>query len=100
MDDVEFLSGVVLECRDPMEVARFYSALTGWQLVFTDDDFVAIGEDPDAAFNLGFQRAPAHEPPTWPDPRSPMQSHLHTKVRDVDAAERRLVELGGSSGAA
>jgi predicted enzyme related to lactoylglutathione lyase len=96
MDDVGFLSGVVLECRDPMEVARFYSALTGWQLVFTDDDFVAIGEDPDAAFNLGFQRAPAHEPPTWPDPRSSMQSHLHIKVRDLDAAERRVLELGGS----
>src|SRR3954447_13909504 len=96
MDDVGFLSGVVLECRHPMEVARFYSALTGWQLVFTDDDFVAIGEDPDAAFNLGFQRAPAHEPPTWPDPRSSMQSHLHIKVRDLDAAERRVLELGGS----
>ncbi len=96
MDDVGSLSGIVLECRDPTELARFYSALTGWPLVFTDDDFAAIGEGPEAAFHLGFQRAPAHEPPTWPDPRSSMQSHLHIKVRDLDAAERRVLELGGT----
>ena len=47
-------------------------------------------------FHLGFQRAPAHEPPTWPDPRSSMQSHLHIKVRDLDAAEGRVLELGGA----
>ena len=97
MDDVGFLSGIVLECRDPTELARFYSALTGWPLVFRDDDFVAIGEGPDAGFHLAFQRAPAHEPPTWPDPRSSMQSHLHIKVRDLEAAERRVLELGGTT---
>ena len=96
MDGVGFLSGIVLECRDPAGLARFYSALTGWPLVFTDEDFVAIGEGPEASFHLGFQRAPAHEPPTWPDPHSSMQSHLHIKVRDLDAAERRALELGAT----
>jgi predicted enzyme related to lactoylglutathione lyase len=96
MDDVGSLSGLVLECRDPTALARFYSALTGWPLVFTDDDFAAIGEGPEAGFHLGFQRAPDHKPPTWPDPRSSMQSHLHIKVRDLDAAEGRVLELGGT----
>ena len=95
--DVGSVSGIVLECRDPMELARSYGAITGWPLVFTDADFVAIGEGPEAAFHLSFQRAPAHEPPTWPDPRSSMQSHLHIKVRDLDAAARRVLELGGTS---
>jgi Glyoxalase-like domain len=96
MDHVGYLSGIVLECRDPMELARFYSALTGWPLVFTDDDFAAIGEGPEAVFHLSFQRAPAHEPPTWPDPHSSMQSHLHIKVKDLEAAERSVLELGGT----
>jgi Glyoxalase-like domain len=35
-------------------------------------------------------------PPTWPDPLSSMQLHLHFQVNDLDAAERTVLALGGT----
>ena len=96
MEPVGSLSGIVLEARDPEELARFYSGLTGLSLVFVDEDVVAIGERANADFHLSFQRAPDHEPPRWPDPRSSMQAHLHIKVADLDEAGRKALELGAS----
>jgi catechol 2,3-dioxygenase-like lactoylglutathione lyase family enzyme len=90
------LSGVALECRDPAGLAAFYSQLTGWPVVFASDDWYSIGDGPDAAFHLSFQRAPDHEPPVWPDPASSMQFHLHLRVDDPDAAERAVLALGAS----
>jgi predicted enzyme related to lactoylglutathione lyase len=90
------LSGVALECRDPSALAAFYSALTGWPVVFADPDWYSIAPGPDADFHLSFQRAPGHHPPVWPDPASSMQYHLHLRVDDLDAAERAVLALGGS----
>src|ERR671938_490999 len=78
------LSGIALECRDPLALARFYSALTGWPVVYTSDDWCSIGDEAQAAFHLSFQRSPGHTPPTWPDPASSMQFHLHVRVGDLD----------------
>lgn len=90
------LSGVILECRDPTALANFYSQLTGWPVVFADPDWCSLGEREEANFHLSFQRSPGHKPPTWPDPASSMQSHLHFRVDDLDAAERAVLRLGGS----
>jgi catechol 2,3-dioxygenase-like lactoylglutathione lyase family enzyme len=96
MTAVAQLSGIALECPDPAVLAAFYSALTGWPVVYANDDWYSIGESPDAAFHLSFQRAPGHRPPTWPDPASSMQAHLHLRVPDLDAAEARVLALGGT----
>ena len=90
------LSGIALECRDPAALARFYSTLTGWPVVFESDDWYSVGEIKDARFHLSFQRAPGHEPPIWPDPRASMQAHLHFRVEDIDATERRVLEIGAT----
>ena len=90
------LSGVALECRDPAALARFYSELTGWSVVFASEDWCSIGESKDASFHLSFQRAPGHEPPAWPDPKSSMHAHLHFRVDDMDAMEQTVLELGGT----
>lgn len=95
MNPVGRLSGVALECRDPAALADFYSRLTGWPVVFADPDWYSIGESEQAGFHLSFQRSPEHQRPTWPDPASSMQFHLHLRVDDLDAAERVVVELGG-----
>jgi len=90
------LSGVALECRDPAQLADFYSRLTGWPVVHVDPDWSSVGESEQAAFHLSFQRAPGHHPPTWPDPASSMQAHLHFRVEDLDAAERAVLALGAT----
>jgi catechol 2,3-dioxygenase-like lactoylglutathione lyase family enzyme len=90
------LSGVALECRDPAVLAGFYSGLTGWPVVYNDPDWYSVGQSEKASFHLSFQRSPRHEPPTWPDPASSMQVHLHFRVDDLDAAERAVLTLGAT----
>jgi catechol 2,3-dioxygenase-like lactoylglutathione lyase family enzyme len=90
------LSGVALECRDPATLAEFYSRLTGWPVVYAHADWYSVGESENAGFHLSFQRAPGHQSPTWPDPASSMQVHLHFRVNDLDAAERDVLALGGT----
>jgi catechol 2,3-dioxygenase-like lactoylglutathione lyase family enzyme len=90
------LSGVALECRDPALLADFYGRLTGWSVVHADPDWYSVGESEHSVFHLSFQRSPGHIPPTWPDPTSSMQAHLHFRVDDLDAAERAVLALGGT----
>jgi predicted enzyme related to lactoylglutathione lyase len=90
------LSGVALECRDPAALAEFYSRLTGWPVFYAHADWFSVGESEKASFHLSFQRAPGHQPPTWPDPASSMQLHLHLRVDDLDAAEREVLAMGGT----
>jgi catechol 2,3-dioxygenase-like lactoylglutathione lyase family enzyme len=96
MSRVGALSGLALECRDPARLATFYSRLTGWPVVHADPDWYSVGEGERAGFHLSFQRAPEHQPPTWPDPASSMQAHLHFRVEDLDAAERAVLDLGAT----
>jgi hypothetical protein len=88
------LSGVALDCPDPAALAAFYSELTGWPVVYTSPEWCSIGERVDAGFHLSFQRSAQYRPPTWPDPHSSMQSHLHVRVADLDAGEQAAVVLG------
>jgi catechol 2,3-dioxygenase-like lactoylglutathione lyase family enzyme len=90
------LSGIALECRDPAALAAFYSAVTGWPIVYADPEWYSVGTGENAEFHVSFQLAPGHEPPTWPDPASSMQCHLHIRVDDIDAAEEAVLALGAA----
>jgi len=87
------LSSVVLDCRDPHGLARFYSELLGWPVTRVDGDWVDIGN---GQARLSFQHAPDHQPPRWPDPAFPQQLHLDIRVDDVAAAEATVLALGGT----
>jgi predicted enzyme related to lactoylglutathione lyase len=65
-------------------------------VTYAHPDWSSVGESEDASFHLSFQRAPGHVPPTWPDPASSMQLHLHFRVHDLDAAEEAVLAMGGT----
>jgi Glyoxalase-like domain len=65
--------------------------------VRADHDWVTVRPDQDAPYGLGFQLAPDHVPPTWPDTAVPQQVHLDVNVQDVDAAERQVFALGATA---
>jgi len=88
------LSSVVLDCRDPQALARFYSELLGWPVVRVDGDWVDISDG--QGRRLSFQHAPDHQPPRWPDPDFPQQVHLDFKVRDIREAEAKVLALGAT----
>lgn len=93
------LSLVAIDCPDPMELARFYEAITGWEIDEPDDggwdgeeDWVQLRSTGGAT--LAFQRAPDHRPPIWPSDSHPQQMHLDFDVPDLDEAEIEVLALG------
>ncbi len=87
------LHHVVLDCRDPLSLATFYSRLLDQPITYRDDDWVVVAAS-DRASGLAFQRAPDHVSPTWPNPAVQQQFHLDVMVEDVEAAAPRVLALG------
>lgn len=86
------LRAITLDCRDPRELAAFYRAATGWEVVHSSDDFVYLAGD--GPIRLGFQRVAGHPEPSWPDDAK--QFHLDFGVADIAEAEARLLALGAT----
>ncbi|WP_433451771.1 VOC family protein [Streptomyces sp. CA-142005] len=85
-------AAVTFDCADPKELAGFYSELLGMSVLFSNDDFVFLGKE--GSTGLGFNRLADYRRPTWPDPAQEKQAHIELGVDDLDAAEKRLLELG------
>lgn len=88
------LETVVLDARDPHELARFYAEVLGARIETEQDDWVTIVDD--AGRRLSFQTSPEHEPPRFPDPAGSQQLHVDVRVDDVDEAERRVLAIGAT----
>jgi catechol 2,3-dioxygenase-like lactoylglutathione lyase family enzyme len=86
---------VVLDCPDPGALATFWSGLLGLPVTYRDEDWVVVAAS-DATSGLAFQRAPDHQPPTWPSPAVPQQIHLDIMVEDPTAAGPRVLALGAA----
>jgi catechol 2,3-dioxygenase-like lactoylglutathione lyase family enzyme len=96
MSGIASLSGIALECPDPAALADFYSQVTGWPIVYADAEWYSVGDSENASLHLSFQLAPGYQPPTWPDPASSMQFHLHFRVDNLDMAEQAILALGAT----
>ncbi|MFD6399052.1 VOC family protein [Nocardia sp. NPDC060249] len=88
------LRSVVLDCRYPAELARFYRELIGGTIEDTDETWVVLTEP--QGRRLAFQLAPEHEPPQFPDPRGSQQFHLDIEVGDIEPAQRHVLGLGAT----
>ncbi|MFJ8944840.1 VOC family protein [Streptomyces sp. NPDC102395] len=87
------LTAITLDCPDPPALAAFYARATGLPLHnASGGDFAGLVGA--GGLLLGFQRVDDYEPPRWPGQSVPQQTHLDFAVDDLDAAERRLLELG------
>ena len=84
---------VIVDCPDPAGLAQFYSELLGLPVTYRSEDFTVVAEN-DHTSGFGFQLAPDHQPPRWPDPQHPQQMHLDVMVDDLEDASRRVLDLG------
>jgi catechol 2,3-dioxygenase-like lactoylglutathione lyase family enzyme len=91
------LHHVVLDCREPLQLAEFYSRLLGAPITYVSEDWVVVSKNEHTS-GLAFQRAPQHRPPTWPDPAIPQQLHLDVMVEDVAEAAKQVLALGATRG--
>lgn len=92
MPPIATLSAVTLDCPDPAALAGFYQAVTGYQPLYSSDDYAYLAGDGEV--RLGFQRVADHPRPGWPGPAK--QFHLDFGVADIAEAERRLLALGAT----
>ncbi|MEU9479040.1 VOC family protein [Streptomyces sp. NPDC048191] len=84
---------VVLDCAEPEKLAAFYRELLEGEQTDASANLVEIrGAD---GVRLAFRRDVNATPPSWPRPENSLQVHLDFLVEDLDAAERRVVALGG-----
>lgn len=91
------LSGIVLDCAEPMNLAQFYAAVTGWEVHESSDAGWALIVTPyqgDVA--LAFQRVEDYVAPAWPGTDPPQQFHLDFDVEDLDVGERKVLALGAT----
>jgi catechol 2,3-dioxygenase-like lactoylglutathione lyase family enzyme len=87
------LHHVILDCPDPLALARFYAALLELPITYESEDFVVVSAD-DTTSGLAFQLARDHRPPTWPSSDVPQQMHFDVMVDDVAAGRTEAVSLG------
>lgn len=89
------LHAVVIDCPDPKRLASFYEELLGMVRVFTDDDWVMIGDSPERS-RVAFQLVAEYTPPEWPGQLVPQQMHFDVRVPDLDEGEQKVLALGAT----
>jgi catechol 2,3-dioxygenase-like lactoylglutathione lyase family enzyme len=81
---------VVFDAADLAAESSFWAALLGGT-VATEDDWHTVYVDGEP--RVGFQLAPNHVPPEWPD-GTPQQMHIDLYVDDIKTAHDETMSLG------
>ncbi|MFI6168164.1 VOC family protein [Nocardia sp. NPDC051052] len=85
------LSLITLNCADKEELAGFWAALLGGEIVYRADDLAVVHTERGSLCAL---LVPNYRPPTWPGGDTPIHIHLDLKVDDLDDAQAEAVRLG------
>lgn len=87
------LAAVSLDAVDLLPEAEFWRDLLGLQIIWQNDDFVALRG---AAVLITVQRVASHRAPQWPTGDVAKQLHLELAVTDLDDGEQAAVALGAT----
>lgn len=96
---IAHLAYTALDCDNPIELADFYSKITGWPVEplgdFPPADVTWLELLDDKGFTkMGFQKIDNYQKPTWPTGGLPQQAHIDFHAKDLDIAEKQLIEIG------
>ncbi len=80
------LNEIVVDCANPIALARFWQALIGGEVIEESDDWVGLDGD-DEGFFVGFQRVPERK-------SGKNRLHLDVDVDDLDRATDEAEQLG------
>jgi hypothetical protein len=88
-----------LDCDNPLALADFYSKITGWPVEplgdFPPEDVTWLELLDDKGFTkMAFQLIDNYQKPTWPTGGLPQQAHMDFHAKDLDIAEKQLLEIG------
>ncbi len=93
MAGIASLAMINIDTADPAGLARFYSALTGWDVVHSQQEYAMIS---DGTTSIGFGLVEGYVPTSWPQEPAPKRYHLDFYVDDLDKAEAQLLDLGAT----
>lgn len=96
---IAHLAYTALDCDNPIELADFYSKITGWPVEplgdFPPADVTWLELlDKKGFTKMGFQKIDNYQKPTWPTGGLPQQAHIDFHAKDLDVAEKQLLEIG------
>ena len=96
---IAHLAYTALDCDNPIELADFYSKITGWPVEplgdFPPADVTWLELLDEKGFTkMGFQKIDNYQKPTWPTGGLPQQAHIDFHAKDLDTAEKQLLEIG------
>lgn len=98
MTAIARFSLVALDTADPVGMAQFYSAITGWDIApYDSTGWIELVSDRGAT--IAFQEVEDHVPPVWPGSEHPQQAHIDFDVEDLDEGEKEVLELGARKAA-
>jgi predicted enzyme related to lactoylglutathione lyase len=90
MDDVRMAKNsisLVLDCRDPQALAKFWAPALGYAEVGSVENYTLLVAEHDAGPRLLLQRVPEAKP-------AKNRMHLDLHTHDIDAEATRLEQLG------
>lgn len=96
------LSGPVIGCGDAWELAEFYAAMLGWNVVDRAENVPggrALVRSPGGEQKLEFQREEPFVPPVWPTVAGEQQMGMHLDIAveglaPMSAMEQRRQQFG------
>ena len=95
------LYSLMIDCREPYALAKFYAALLGWEIPFHNDEYACAcppGVQQGAYPGISFQKNPEYVPPMWPQQPGAQQqmAHLDFAVDDLPAAVEHAIACGAA----
>lgn len=90
-----------IDCKDPLELAKFYAGLLNWEVLNFDEDYAGVyepGTSQGAYPCIIFQRNPNYIPPVWPEEPGAQQqmAHLDFAVNNLEKAVEYAVKCGAT----
>lgn len=85
---------VVFDAADLDTESAFWAGVLGGQVIPDPDGSWHSVVDADGQWRMGFQLAPNHVAPDWPDGSPGQQVHLDLHVDDIRTAHREVMALG------
>jgi hypothetical protein len=90
-----------LDCANPVELAKFYSKMTGLKVQPFDEgetaetcEWLELWDENDRT-KMAFQKIDNYRVPTWPTGDLPQQAHMDFHAKDLDIAEGEILAIGG-----
>jgi hypothetical protein len=90
-----------VDCKEPLELAKFYGALLSWEVMFLDEEYSCVyapGTNQGAYPSMLFQQNLEYEPPVWPaKPEAQQQmAHMDFAVNDLEKSVQHAIQCGAT----